>query len=262
MDNKDRQDTLIELLEERGRLSNADLMDALKVSSATLRRDLAELETDGKLMRFHGGAAHPSALRGEPSFEEKSRAAIGEKRAIAAAAADLVLPNNTVFLDAGTTCLEVGRILMERKDLTLIGNSIAFAHLAREASARIICVGGEVRGVSGALVGALALSWLGHLRADIAFVGASGLTMEGPSTTELFEAETKQALIRQATVRVLVSDATKWGRASAVRFAGWHDFSNWITAGDLPREASGHVQTAGTRVTVATLPMDKKRNTK
>ena len=260
MDTKHRQDALMELLEQRGRLSSAALMEALEVSSATLRRDLAELETEGKLIRFHGGAAHLNTLLGEPTFEEKSRAAMIEKRAVAAAAADLVLPNNTVFLDAGTTCLEVGRILMLREDLTLIGNSIAFVHLARQAAARIICVGGEVRGVSGALVGALALSWLGHLRADIAFVGASGLTLEGPSTTELFEAETKQALIRHATVRVLVSDASKWGHTSNVRFAAWNDFSTWITAGDLPRQAIRHVQTAGVRVTVAIPSVDKKRN--
>lgn len=253
-----RQDALVGLLETRQRLSNAEFMRALKVSAATLRRDLADLEAAGLVVRFHGGAAHPSVFAAEPSFEEKSQSATAEKRAIGAAAAALVPAHATVFLDAGTTCLEVGRRLMERADLTLIGNSIAFAHLARGAAARIVCVGGELRGISGALVGSLALTWLSHLRADVAFVGASGVTAKGPSTTELFEAEIKQALIAQSALRVLVADTSKWGHASTVCFAEWPAFSTWITAGDLPRQASRQVQNAGTTVKLIPLDLPKK----
>jgi DeoR/GlpR family transcriptional regulator of sugar metabolism len=250
---KERQQKLVKLLERRRRLSNGQLGRALGVSPATLRRDLAELEDARLLVRFHGGAAHPAYLRGEPSFDEKARTFTAEKRAIGERAVAFAPPGATVFLDAGTTCLEVGRALLPRRDLTLVANSIAFAQIAREAAARVICLGGEVRGVSGALVGSLALSWLSHLRADVAFIGASGIDAEGASTTELSEAEVKQGLLARARRGVLCADASKWSAPSTVRFAAWSDLDAWITSADLPLAARTAVARAsrGTKITIA-----------
>jgi DeoR/GlpR family transcriptional regulator of sugar metabolism len=247
----DRHRALLGLLERKRRVSIDALGRALRCSPATLRRDLADLEADGSLVRFHGGAAHPSYLRGEPTLEQRSRRAVGDKRGMADAAAAQVLGRQTVFLDAGTSCLEVGRALMARSDLTIIANSIAFAEAARGAAARVICTGGELRGVTGALVGGLALSWLDHLRADIAFVGASGLDETGASTTELSECQVKQALIRHATRRVLVADGGKWAKPAAVRFAPWSDFTSWITSATTPAAAIRKVKAAGPEVIVA-----------
>jgi DeoR/GlpR family transcriptional regulator of sugar metabolism len=246
-----RHRALLGLLERKRRVSIAALVRALRCSPATLRRDLADLEASGSLVRFHGGAAHPAYLRGELSLEQRSRRAPGDKRAMAEAAAALVPARQTVFLDAGTSCLEVGRALMVRSDLTIIANSIAFAEAARGSAARVICTGGELRGVTGALVGALALSWLDHLRADVAFIGASGLDESGASTTELSECQVKQALVRHASRRVLVADGGKWAKPAAVRFAPWSDFTSWITSAGTPAGAIRKVKAAGLDVIVA-----------
>jgi DeoR/GlpR family transcriptional regulator of sugar metabolism len=245
-----RHQALLGLLARRQRLSNANLLQALRCSPATLRRDLTDLEADGRLVRFHGGAAHPLSLRAETTLEQRSREARAEKRTMAKAAAALVAPRQTVFLDAGTSCLEVGRLLMSRRDLVLVTGSVAFAHEARAAEARVLCLGGELRGVSGALVGSLALSWLDNLRADIAFLGASGLDEDGASTTELSECEVKQALIRRARKRVLVADARKWDRPAAVRFARWRDLETWVTSAAVPAKVARRIGGLGPRVIV------------
>ncbi len=244
----ERQQNIVALLEKKRRLSNAELLASLEISSATLRRDLAELEGIGRVVRFHGGAAHPAYLQGEPTHEEKSKASRSEKRAIAAATAARIPDKATVFLDSGTTCLEVGRALMSRGDLTILANSIAFAQMARQAAARVICLGGEVRGVTGALVGSLTLAWLERMSADYAIVGASGLDESGASTTELSESEIKRALIAHARNRILVADASKWARASLIRFADWSDFQFWITAGSIDRNTISTVSKAGPQV--------------
>lgn len=244
----ERHKELLALLERKRRASITDLLEALRVSPATLRRDLADLEAEGRLVRFHGGAAHPAFVQGEPSFEQRSREGRAEKVAMGAAAAELVPAQQTVFLDAGTSCLEVGRHLLPRSDLTIITNSVSLAAMARESAARIIALGGEVRGVTGATVGALAMSWLENLRADWAFVGASGLFAEGACTTELSEAAMKQAYLRRAGCRVLVADASKWNAGAPVRFAGWSEVDTWITAGDLPRDAATAVAAQGPRI--------------
>jgi DeoR/GlpR family transcriptional regulator of sugar metabolism len=106
----------------------------------------------------------------------------------------------------------------------------------------VICLGGEIRIISRALVGYFALSWLDHLRAGWAFLGASGLSArEGASTTELAEASVKQCFIARAAKRVLLADASKWEAPSTVQFAPWKDFDLWITSFDLPDPAASEI---------------------
>jgi DeoR family transcriptional regulator, fructose operon transcriptional repressor len=255
---EERHQALLELLEKKQRLTGGQLLAALRVSPATLRRDLADLEADRRLVRFHGGAAHPSYLRSEPTFEQKSRSAVAAKRAMAEMAAKLVPLQQTVFLDAGTSCLEVGRALLGRSDLTLIVNSIPFLEIARDAAARVICIGGEVRGVTSALVGGLALAWVDQLTADWAFIGASGLSADGPSTTELSETALKQALLRRSKYRVLVADSEKWEHPAPVRFAKWSEINFWITSADVTASAMNQVRALGPRVLKAKSPKRKE----
>lgn len=253
----ERQRALLDLLERKRRMSNGALEKALRISPATLRRDLTELEAEQKVVRFHGGAAHPAYLTGEPSLEEKSQSSRAEKQAIAAAAVALVEARSTIFLDAGTTCLEIGRALIGRQDLTIIANSIAFAQLAREGAARVICLGGEVRGVTAALVGPLALAWVSQLNARLAFIGSSGLASDGPSTTELSEAAIKQEMITRAGAAVLVADASKWNSPSVVRIAPWSAFSHFISDSRLSHNAAADVSSRGPRVIRAKIPATK-----
>jgi DeoR/GlpR family transcriptional regulator of sugar metabolism len=246
---RERHQQILDLLDKKRRLSFGELRRIVRVSPATLRRDLTDLEADALLVRVHGGVMHPQFLHSEPSFEKKSREAVRAKQAIARAAAELVKPQVTVFLDAGTTCLEVGRFLMSRKDLVIITSSAKFLHVAQGAAAKVVCVGGDLRAITGALVGAFALSWLAELRADVAVVGASGLSAEeGPSTTELSEASMKQTFIRRSSNRILVADASKWERPSNVRFAAWGELDAWVTSSDLPAPNAKQVSKKGTRV--------------
>lgn len=228
----ERQHQIVALLETEQRLGLDALQKAFGVSAATLRRDLTHLQRIGKLVRTHGGVTHASLGAGEPAFERKVRTAAGAKAKIAAAASRLVPANATLFLDAGTTTLELGRMLLARDDLTIFTNSLPLLNERRSGRSSLIAIGGELREISRAFVGSLAMDWLKHLRFDFAFVGASGLDPnDGASTTELMEAAIKKEAIARARRAVLLADASKWGNAAPIRFGAWKDFSDLVTDG-------------------------------
>lgn len=226
----ERHETILEVLRDRSPRTVPELETLLEVSAATVRRDLRFLEKLGKVGRMHGGVFHPDDAKGEVSFDRKSRSALKAKLALGEAAASLVNDGETVFLDAGTTTLEVGRRLLKREGITLYTNSIPLLAERPGAGMRLIGVGGEVRSLSLALVGAVALDWLGRLQFDIAFLGASGIDPEeGPTTTELSEAAVKSAAIRRSKRVALVADASKWNLSTAVRYGYWSEIDDFFT---------------------------------
>lgn len=226
----ERHNAIKRIVREHRRVRFTTLERLVKVSPATLRRDLAELEKNGSVIRVHGGVLDPSYVRTEVPFDERIVRHGRAKKAMAMAAAQLVPSGATVLVDAGTSCLEAGKILLARKDVRLVTHSVALVQIGIRGEAPVVCLGGELRKVSGALTGAAALGALDLIHADVALVGATGLDWErGCFTTELTEAEMKKALIARATRKILLADSAKWQNPSTVRFAGWEDFNDWIT---------------------------------
>lgn len=107
----------------------------------------------------------------------------------------------------------------------------------------MVSVGGEVRAISGALVGALALDWLKHLRFDYAVIGASGLDeASGPLTTELEEAAVKKLAVERARIAILAADSGKLDERVDVAFAKWGDFQLWLADDDLSDDIAKRIQ--------------------
>lgn len=227
---EERQRGICDLVAKEGKLSVAELHNRLGASPATIRRDLADLEERGEIVRVHGGVMHPSFFYGEPTFSQRRQEAPEAKASMARLAASLVPRRASVFIDAGTSTLEAGRELLRREDVTVFTHSLPLAMMAPAGKARVVCLGGEVRSPTLALVGGFGLDWLDRLHFDYAFLGASGLTeADGAATTELGEAAIKQAVIRRSRFPFLVCGSAKWNHPRPVFFAGWKEFAGWIT---------------------------------
>lgn len=236
----ERHEKIVSLLERHRRMEVHALRDILGVSAATLRRDLTHLGRNDRVVRVHGGVFHPSAMTGEPSFGQKASMSVKPKRAIAEAVAATIDSRATVFIDSGTTCLEAGRLLRGRADLTIITNSLPLIASYEQFRARLIVLGGEMRNVSGALVGDLALAALDRLRADVALIGASGLHADdGVGTTELLETAVKREWLARSRRKVLLADASKWSQTTLVSFARWDEFDEFYTDKKPPFRRSG-----------------------
>ncbi|EIQ00682.1 transcriptional regulator of sugar metabolism [Opitutaceae bacterium TAV1] len=250
---QERHRILFDTLQKRSPLTVPELEKLLHASPATIRRDLTFLEKTGKIVRTHGGVLHPDHARGEVPFDRKSKAALNTKAALARAAAALVQPGETVFVDAGTTALETGRRLLAIGNLTIFTNSIPLlAEAARaDTRSRVVALGGEVRAISQALTGGATLDWMDRLQVDIAFLGASGIdAAEGPSTTELSEAGVKGRMLTRAKRVVLLADASKWMQPAAIRYAGWAQIHDIVTDHVLTRTERGALAKSGTRLHV------------
>ena len=233
---QERLNTIKRFVRRHRRMTFAELQKLVDVSPATLRRDLGELEQSGDLIRVHGGILDPGYVRSEVSFVERLVRHRAAKAAIAAAASALVPAGATVLVDAGSTCLEAGKALLGRKDVRLITHSVALIEAGFRGEASVICLGGELRKVSGALTGGRALGALNAIHADIAFIGASGIEPDlGCTTTDLSETEMKRAILARSARKILLADVSKWRNPSTVRFAEWRDFDEWVVDQIPPR---------------------------
>ncbi|MGO9200382.1 MAG: DeoR/GlpR family DNA-binding transcription regulator [Limisphaerales bacterium] len=221
-----RWNDLRALIRDSGVIRVEDLCRRLGVSAATVRRDLDQLERSGVIRRVHGGAVSVESRLEEPVFEDKTSLAVREKRRIAEAALTLIEPGDTIYLDGGSTVLELARLLRERTNLTVVTNSLHAAHELAGRGPRLIVIGGELRRLSQTLVGPLTRLVLDGLHLDKAFMGTIGFALqEGLTTTDPSEAFTKQLVMAQARQVILLADSSKAGKvsfASAGRWDGVH----------------------------------------
>ena len=209
----------------------AELSARLGVSEATVRRDLQSLEDQRLVRRVHGGA-EPVRRNGagEPLFNEKTSLNASEKELIAEKALDYIQDNDAIFLDGGSTVLALARKLHERKNLTVVTNSLMAASELMETSHRLILLGGEFRARSRTLVGPLTSRILESLAIHTAFLGTMGFTAEsGISTSDPNEAYTKELVMKRAGQVILLADSSKLGTPSLAGSGSVEDIDLIIT---------------------------------
>ncbi|MFE3541699.1 DeoR/GlpR family DNA-binding transcription regulator [Nocardia sp. NPDC059177] len=252
---EERQQAIATLIGQRGRVSVAELADRYEVTTETVRRDLAVLDRLGLIRRVHGGAVGAGALTTiELGTVERDNTRAAEKDRIAELA-QRFLPRSggSVLFDAGTTTARVAAAVSTDLDLVAVTNSLPIAtRLTGFAGVRVQLLGGRVRGVTQAAVGAETLRLLGELRVDVALVGTNGLTLRhGLSTPDPEEAAVKRAMIAAADRVVVVADASKIGREDFVRFGAVTDIDVLVTDTEIPSPARADLAEAGIEVVLA-----------
>lgn len=249
----ERQDKILQLIRAERVARVDELGSELNVSAATIRRDLVDLEKRGKLRRVHGGAvAVEGRLDEPPIFDDKASVAAGEKRAIAAEAFNLIQPGETIYLDGGTTTLELVRLIRDMQGITVVTNSLRAAVELGGSGPRLILIGGELRRRSQTLVGPLTRGTLNELHVDKAFMGTMGLTVaEGLTTTDPAEAFTKEVVMRQAREVILLVDSHKIGKVSFARSGDVRQLDRILTDAGVSEEFERKIQELGIRITKA-----------
>jgi DeoR/GlpR family transcriptional regulator of sugar metabolism len=247
-----RQRSLLALIQERGFVSVGDMAAQFGVSEMTVRRDLHRLEAERGIQRLHGGATSRDKAESEPSFLQRQSERRNEKRAIARAAAALVAPNTTVGIDVGTTTYELARELAgSPRSLNVFTNSLRIGMLLADTSLSVYMPGGRVRGGESSICGSMTLSQLQEFRLDQVFIGVSGLTSEGLFDYSLEDTEVKRAYLRQAAHVVVVADASKFGRVSAVKVCGLNAINTLVTSAEPVGPLRERLQQAEVRIVVA-----------
>lgn len=226
-----------------------ELTEQLGVSSATIRRDLGELEKLGELRRVYGGAVSTGSRLDEPLFDDKTSVAAAEKLRIAEAAVKYVKPNDTIYLDGGSTVLELARLLRDRPNITVVTNSLRAAVELAGRGPRLILVGGELRRRAQTTVGPLTRLLIQELHVDKAFMGTIGLSLdEGLTTTDPTEAYTKELVMEHARDVILLADSSKAHKVSFTRAGRLEKVRTLITDSHFDQKFAKELRKRGIEV--------------
>ncbi|MBJ7904844.1 DeoR/GlpR family DNA-binding transcription regulator [Streptomyces sp. NPDC004549] len=246
----ERQQAILRLAREGGRVDVLSLAEEFQVTAETIRRDLKALDRAGLVRRVHGGAIPSGRLDFEPDLTERESTAADEKDRIAKAALAELPVDGTVILDAGTTVARLAAAIPLESSLTVVTHSLPIAaRLADHPGIQLHLIGGRVRHRTRAAVDAWALRAYGEIRADVAFVAANGFSAEhGLTTPDLAESAVKRAAVAAARRVVLLADSAKHGQEHFARFAGLDDVDLLITDSGLSPDDATAIERGGTEV--------------
>jgi DeoR/GlpR family transcriptional regulator of sugar metabolism len=237
MKSENRRDGIMEWLLQLGTVSVDDLASRFGVSKMTIHRDLDELEANGFLRKIRGGASVQSSSRFESDYRYREKVAAEEKDRIAAAAATLIEPGQTIIIDDGSTSGRVANHLADVKPLTVISNNLAVIEkLAGNPGINLIALGGQYSKKFNGFFGLVTDEALKSLRADIAFLSSSAIHGAAAFHQEQEVVQTKRLMIAAAERTYLLVDHGKFEKRALHFLADLKAFSGVITGEALPAE--------------------------
>jgi len=223
---EERKAYIMQQLNLEGKVRTFDLVNELKVSSETIRKYLEELEADNKLKRVYGGAMKLDAAREEPVYLTRETLYSEEKRRIGRAAATLVEDGDVVFIDDGTTTLQMIEGILAKQNITILTISVAGMCMLIDYanrglfSGKIIFIGGEIDATQSRSTGAVAVRMAELFNVDKAFVSVDGLTIDrGLTGFDASRGVLARQIIEHAKQTIVVADKTKFGQTQLFKIA-------------------------------------------
>jgi DeoR/GlpR family transcriptional regulator of sugar metabolism len=231
---RQRKDEILRRLAADGQIVAKALSRELGLSEDTIRRDLRELAGEGLLQRVHGGALPASpAVAG---FAERLQLAPADKAAIGRRAAAMVRPGQIVFLDGGTTAVQMARQLPRDLKATIVTHSPSIAvELVDHPGVDVEMIGGRLFKHSVVAVGAAAIEAMRRIRPDAYFMGVTGVHPDlGLTTGDAEEAAVKRTLCRLAAETIVLASREKLGAASPYLVVALEEIQTIVVDGEAP----------------------------
>ncbi len=251
----DRRRRILERVAEEQTIQIGELAREFDVSEMTIRRDIATLERTGFLRRTYGGATAHLTRTLDPAFNMRSLQNAAAKRLIALRAVALIGDANTVFMGTGTTTEQFVRLMPDRDDLTVVCESLPVAGLLGTRKTQVVVLGGLVHRDELSCVGPVAVSTVQRFNADVAVLGAAGVTPKH-GITELFEeeAENHRLMIERSERLLLLADGTKLSTHAMAHVAPLTAISTLVTDEGAPADVLAELREAGVEIIVAERP--------
>jgi DeoR/GlpR family transcriptional regulator of sugar metabolism len=229
-----RRRRLGELLQRHRYLGIADLCKEFGISEATVRRDLVALEKGHLITRTYGGALADYNLR-FPSFRQRRSQGADGKQIIAQRALSLLRPEQTIYLDAGTTLFALAEAIRVSpiRPLTCVTSNLPAADVLAEVEGlAVYLLGGQLLRRQSVLLGEEACRSAGYWKFDLALLGAEGMTREGVWNSSPAVIALQKAVIAQSRATVALLDRSKLGRTAPQFLGGWEIITALLT--DVP----------------------------
>lgn len=229
---KERQEYLRNLLLRERNVSTTDLANQFDVSVMTIRRDLKELQNSGLAMPCYGGALATKRISFEFEFDERHRTHFDEKERIGRKAAERINDDQVVFLDTGTTTLEIAKTLRQIgvRCTVITGSLVVASELWTSENIELHLLGGQVRRNNPDLVGPYSEAMMDRLTADIAFLGCDGLDPNrGSFANDLNIARIAERMAKNSQYTIIVADSSKLGKSGMGRYVTIQEIDELIT---------------------------------
>jgi DeoR family transcriptional regulator, ulaG and ulaABCDEF operon transcriptional repressor len=253
MHERERWRAILAALESKHVVTVTGLQARLRSSSATVRRDLAQLEALGKLRRVHGGAeavdgAEPHHLVGQQSFDQARDLNAPQKRAIARRAAELCADGEPIIIDGGSTTFRMAEFIRERP-LQVLTNSFPIAEsLYRGGRTRVLVPGGEIYREQNIILSPFDDGVLQSFNAARVFMGAQAIRAQGLMQSDPILIQAEQKLIDQAEQLVVLVDSSKFRQLGSLILCPLKRIDTLITDSDAPRAVLDMLKAAGVKV--------------
>lgn len=225
----DRRQEILDIISTEGSVRASDLAERLNVTTETIRKDLIFLNNKHLLRKGHGGAQAINEFT-ERSLDVRAQENSLAKRTIANCALQLIDSGSVVFIDAGSTMVELAKQLRQRSGLAVVTNNLSVVPILLESGNAIYFLGGEVSGITQATGGIWAATALKSIKIDVAFLGSSGFqSHSGPCTKMFSDAQLKRDVIASSNKSVVLADHTKFSTNAIMQYADWADVDALIT---------------------------------
>ena len=234
---EERKEKIMDIIEKNRIVKVADLSSRFDATEATIRRDLEELQGQGKLRRIHGGAVFTNPANQDFKYSDLSILHIEEKKRIALRAFEFVHDNDTLLFDGSTTVCELAKLLIESSlsGLSVITNSFHLMTLFSGSSIRVIHTGGELSSGMNCASGTIAEQMLHRIRVDKCFLGTNGIEPTyGYSIPSFADASVKRHMLDASRISFILADHTKFGKSYMAKFADYNGEIDYLITDYLP----------------------------
>lgn len=253
---QDRKNYIIKLLSEKPLVTVAELAETFSLSEVSVRKLLSMMEKEGSLTRSWGGATRPGNVLHEYSHTEKESLHLEEKKAIAAFCYEKICDGESVFLDSGTTTIQLARLIASgaKRHILVVTNALNIAmEFIHAEDISVILIGGEFRHRIVCCTGELAVDALDHFYFDRSFISGNHFSLErGFTTPILSEAKMKGKVFEVSKNAYVCMDSSKYGSNSLCRIAPIQSASMIVTDWRMPQSILNHFREKG--ITMVAVP--------
>lgn len=228
----ERHNRILKSLNETGTISISEITKDLKCSEETIRKDLVELEKQGKLTRIHGGAYLQDVIDKSFPISLKKTLLKSEKMYMASIAMEFIKENMIITLDASTTCLELAKKIFDSKiPITIITNSLEIANICSLSNKiKLFLAGGILKNNSNSFIGHNVIDFINFFVSDIAFISFPCIDVKfGVGDNTLEELKIRNTMLKRSKKGILVLDHTKLEENNATVFSEIENIEMLIT---------------------------------
>jgi len=240
----ERQQHILELLEQKGEVQLQQLKDIFsEVSMMTLRRDLISLENEGYLIRTYGGAVSVKKIAAnsgeEDAYSRRATENVEAKMKIAEKAVHMVEKGRSVFFDSGSTIMCLAKLLPDDSYSVVTSGANIALELIKKLRTSVFTLGGLMNRNTLSMSGPYAISGLNTINIDLAFLAASGFSIDrGFTVSNMYECELKRKVVEQAKKVILLMDTGKMNKDLPFTYATLEDIDVWVCEKELPNDVA------------------------